>query len=65
MLASTCWFYSCDVVRVAAILIIITSFKKNLFMSYKDNDFIPSIDIYSKVKNITMAIYVRRYFSAE
>jgi hypothetical protein len=30
-------------------------------ISYKDNDFIPSTDIYSKV-NITMAIYVRRHF---
>jgi hypothetical protein len=32
---------------------------------YKDNDFIPSIDIYSMVLNMTMAIYVRTHFSAE
>jgi hypothetical protein len=30
-------------------------------ISYKDNDFMPSIDIYNKV-NITMAIYVRKHF---
>jgi hypothetical protein len=42
-------------------------FLKNSFyivISYKDNDFILLTDIYSKV-NITMAIYMRRHFSAE
>jgi hypothetical protein len=53
--------------RVVAILIITRIFFFILFyivISYKDNDFIPSNDIYSKV-NITMAIYKRRHFSAE
>jgi hypothetical protein len=61
-MAYTCLFYSWDVVRAVAILN-----NNQLFyfvISYKDNDFIPSNDIYSKV-NITMAIYKRRHFSAE
>jgi hypothetical protein len=64
-MAYTCLFYSWDAVRAVAILII-TSFFNSFYIviSYKDNDFIPSIDIYSKV-NITMAIYKRRHFSAE
>jgi hypothetical protein len=65
-MAYTCWFYSWDVVRAVAILnnnqLFFISFY--IVISYKDNDFIPSNDIYSKV-NITMDLYKRRHFSAE
>jgi hypothetical protein len=56
-MAVSCRFYSWDVVRVVEILR-----QRYIVISYKDNDFIPSTDIYSKVK-INMAIYVRRHFS--
>jgi hypothetical protein len=65
-MAVSCWFSSWDVVRAVAILnnnqLFFISFY--IVISYKDNDFIPPNDIYSKV-NITMAIYKRRHFSAE
>jgi hypothetical protein len=65
-MASSCWFSSLDVVRAVAILnnnqLFFISFY--IVISYKDNDFIPLTDIYSKV-NITMAIYKRRHFSVE
>jgi hypothetical protein len=67
-MAYICLFSSWDVVRAVVAILIITSFFKILFtyivISYKDNDFIPSTDIYSKV-NITMALYMRMHFSAE
>jgi hypothetical protein len=66
MLTTFKQFYSWDVVRAVAILnnnqLFFISFY--IVISYKDNDFIPSNDIYSKV-NITMALYKRRHFSAE
>jgi hypothetical protein len=69
-MAFSCWFYYWDVVRAVAILnnnqLFFISFYIVISYKYKDNDFIPSNDIYrySKV-NITMAIYKRRHFSAE
>jgi hypothetical protein len=69
-MASTCWFYSWDVVRAVAILnnsnqlFLFLFISLYVVISYKDNDFIPLTDIYSKV-NINMAIYKRRHFSAE
>jgi hypothetical protein len=65
-MASACWFSSWDV-GLCGGHPNNNQFKKNSFyiaISYKDNDCIPSIDIYNKV-NVHMAIYVRRNFSAE
>jgi hypothetical protein len=66
-MASTCWFYSWDVVRAVVHpnnnqLFLISFY---IVISYKDNDFITSNDIYSKKVNITMALYKRMHFSAE